>query len=386
LTEALALVLQPDGKLVAAGSSDAGGTGSDDFILARYLPGGSLDPTFGVGGKVTTDFGGRDLAFTLVLQPDGKLVAAGGSPFRGFSSFSLTRYLPDGSLDRTFGTEGKVITEFGGEEVSAIALVLQPDGKLVAAGQGAFAVTSFDFILARYLPDGSLDPTFGVGGKVTTDFGGTVADAEALILQPDGKLVAAGIEGSNVTGTFDFALARYLPNGSLDPTFGVGGKVTTDFGTGERAGALILQPDGKLVAAGFSEFQAPNNTRDFALARYESLLVLEVAIDIKPDEFPNSINPRSREVIPVAILTTDTFDATTVDPLSITFGPNGAIEAHGRGHIEDVDGDGDDDLVLHFRIQETGIQCGDTSASLTGTTFSGFAIEGSDSIQTVGCK
>jgi len=328
LTEALALVLQPDGKLVAAGSSDAGGTGSDDFILARYLPGGSLDPTFGVGGKVTTDFGGRDLAFTLVLQPDGKLVAAGGSPFRGFSSFSLTRYLPDGSLDRTFGTEGKVITEFGGEEVSAIALVLQPDG----------------------------------------------------------KLVAAGIEGSNVTGTFDFALARYLPNGSLDPTFGVGGKVTTDFGTGERAGALILQPDGKLVAAGFSEFQAPNNTRDFALARYESLLVLEVAIDIKPDEFPNSINPRSREVIPVAILTTDTFDATTVDPLSITFGPNGAIEAHGRGHIEDVDGDGDDDLVLHFRIQETGIQCGDTSASLTGTTFSGFAIEGSDSIQTVGCK
>jgi hypothetical protein len=115
-------------------------------------------------------------------------------------------------------------------------------------------------------------------------------------------------------------------------------------------------------------------------------IALQVAIDIKPGEFPNSINPRSQGVIPVAILTTDTFDATTVDPLSITFGPNGAIEAHGRGHIEDVDGDGDDDVVLHFRTQETGIQCGDTSASLTGETFSGQAIQGSDSIVTVACR
>jgi hypothetical protein len=113
---------------------------------------------------------------------------------------------------------------------------------------------------------------------------------------------------------------------------------------------------------------------------------IPVGMDIKPGSDPNSINPNSKGIIPVAILTTNDFDATTIDPLSVEFGPNDAPESHARGHIEDVDGDGDDDLVLHFRTQDTGIQCGDTSASLIGDTFSGQSIEGSDSIKTVGCK
>jgi hypothetical protein len=112
---------------------------------------------------------------------------------------------------------------------------------------------------------------------------------------------------------------------------------------------------------------------------------LDVLIDIKPGSVLNSINPRSRGVIPVAILTTEDFDATTVDPLSVEFGTSGATEAHNRGHIEDVDGDGDDDMVLHFRTQETGIQCGDTEAGLTGETVDGTPFEGSDGIVTVGC-
>jgi hypothetical protein len=111
-----------------------------------------------------------------------------------------------------------------------------------------------------------------------------------------------------------------------------------------------------------------------------------VVLDIKPGDFPNRINPTSNGVIAVAILTTNTFDATTVDPSSVEFGPSGATEAHGKGHIEDVNQDGEPDLVLHFRTQETGIQCGDTSASLTGKTVDGEPIEGSDAIKTVGCN
>jgi hypothetical protein len=111
-----------------------------------------------------------------------------------------------------------------------------------------------------------------------------------------------------------------------------------------------------------------------------------VSIDIKPGSFPNSINPRSRGVIPVAILTTATFDATTVDPTTVFFGKTGTEAAPVHFAFEDVDQDGDTDMILHFNTQDTGIQCGDTSASLTGETFSGQALEGSDSIKTVGCK
>ncbi len=113
--------------------------------------------------------------------------------------------------------------------------------------------------------------------------------------------------------------------------------------------------------------------------------VVPVAIDIKPGSYPNSINPKSKGVIPVAILTDQDFDATTVDVSTVVFGLAGAQPKH-NGHIEDVDGDGDDDLMLHFKTQDTGIQCGDTEATLSGVTFGSQAIEGSDFINTVECK
>ncbi|MGD2205983.1 MAG: hypothetical protein PVH17_04310, partial [Anaerolineae bacterium] len=253
----------PDGKLVAAGSAGRSYY-EDDFALARYNADGSLDTSFDGDGKVTTDFGGGDVGSALVLQPDGKLVAAGESR----DNFALARYNADGSLDTSFDGDGKVTTDFGGID-EVMAIVLQPDGKLVVAGFSGSDSTSdrnYDFALARYNADGSLDSSFDGDGKVTTDFGADSDLGRALVLQPDGKLVVAGESRNN------FALARYNADGSLDSSFDGDGKVTTDFGGGDRGRALVLQPDGKLVVAGVSR----NN---FALARYNADGSLDPSFD-----------------------------------------------------------------------------------------------------------
>src|SRR6185312_12779398 len=174
---------------------------------------GDLDGAFGTGGTVTTDFAGNgDEARAVAVQPDGKIVAAGGA-LGATVDFALVRYRPDGTLDATFGTGGKVTTDFGSAE-QAFAVAVQPDGKIVVAGGGA---TGFE--LARYNADGSLDGTFGAGGKVTTRFGLGLpfTRAHAIVLQPDGKIVVAGTATSATAP--DFGLARYNPNGSLDASF-----------------------------------------------------------------------------------------------------------------------------------------------------------------------
>ena len=139
-----------------------------------------------------------------------------------------------------------------------------------------------------------------------------------------------------------------------------------------------------LDAGTYNFRQQPTDSSFYGIAA--TLATVPVDIDIKPGGDPNSINPNSDGVVPAAILTTDTFDAAQVDPLTVAFGPNGATESDGQSHIQDVDDDGDMDLVLHFNIQDTGIQCGDTEASLTGETFSGDAIEGTDTVKTAGCE
>jgi uncharacterized delta-60 repeat protein len=259
------LAIQPDGKIVVAGNS-YGGFGGPDFALARYLPNGALDPSFGSYGSVHTDFegGSLDEAYVLALRPDGKIVVAGYSELSDRSVFALARYLPNGALDSGFGSHGTVHTDFGsGNAAFVLGLAVQPDGKIAVAGMST-ASGSQDFALARYLPNGTLDATFNGDGTVLTDFGSGSRDwAYALALQPDGKIVVAGV--SNASGNDDFALARYLPNGTLDATFSGDGKVTTSFGSGGAgiAYALALQPDGKIVVAG-GAYGSP----DMALARY----------------------------------------------------------------------------------------------------------------------
>ena len=146
-------------------------------------------------------------------------------------------------------------------------------------------------------------------------------------------------------------------------------------------------PDTPYILFGYHDRNATLNTAIDNLSISDCIdCIEEVDIDIQPGSMPNSINPKSKGQLPVAILTSDAFDATTVDPLSVEFGPNGAAESHGRGHMEDVDGDGDLDLVLHFRTREANIRCGDTTATLTGETFAGQAIQGTDALHTVRCR
>jgi uncharacterized delta-60 repeat protein len=261
---------QSDGKTIAAGAVVL--TGADSaFRLVRYNQDGSLDTTFGTQGKITTDFSaGADSASAVVIQSDGKIIAAGGAGLRPQSgSFALVRYNGDGSLDTSFGISGKVSTDLSGATATALALAVQPDGRIIAAGVAyADALSSSgDFALVRYQPDGSLDGTFGIDGKVITDWSGVLDVARAMGVLSDGRIVAAGTAYLSDLRARPWygVLARYNPDGSVDTTFGARGKVTTDaFATG--IGALAIQSDGKIIAAGGSHSNGASV--DFGLVRY----------------------------------------------------------------------------------------------------------------------
>ena len=267
-----ALAIQSDGKIVAAGYGGGG------LALTRYTITGTLDSSFGTGGKVTTDFPGFSaLAYALAIQSDGKIIAAGHIVTGTIIiDFMLARYNSNGTLDSSFGTGGKVTTDFPGFSALAYALAIQSDGKIIAAGHIVTGTIIIDFMLARYNSNGTLDSSFGTGGKVTTDFNGGIDEAYALAIQSDGKIVAAG-RAFNATGdSTDFGLARYNANGTLDGSFGIGGKVTTDFnGQDDDANALAIQSDGKIVAAGFAQ-NADRTSIYFALARYNANGTLDV--------------------------------------------------------------------------------------------------------------
>jgi uncharacterized delta-60 repeat protein len=255
------IAIQGDGKVVAVGTYNAFTT-AQDFAVARFNTDGSPDGTFGNGGLVTTDLSGRnDQARGVVVQPDGKIVVGGGTLTASFrDQFALTRYNPDGTLDTSFGPDhtGKVITPMGSDDFNLWDLALQADGKIVAVGDHG------NFLLARYNPDGSLDSTFGTGGIVTTGgLLGSGGQALSAAIQPDGKIVAAG---QTVGGRLAFA--RYNPDGSLDSGFGSGGIVVAFFDPfhGQNIQGIALQADGKIVGTGVYN-SATNATSDIGLAR-----------------------------------------------------------------------------------------------------------------------
>jgi uncharacterized delta-60 repeat protein len=279
---ASAVLVQPDGKILVAGGAYPLFVFAGNFELVRYNPDGSLDAGFGNGGIVTTNFGHGSYAFGLALQPDGKIIAA-GTVFVDFSTddssdtdFGLARYHPDGTLDETFGSGGKLLTDFAGYNDDAMAVLIQPDGKIVAVGSAKDPFTFYDFALARYLPDGTLDTAFGQGGRKRTDFGVQNFDrAHSAVLQPDGKIVAAGF-ASLAFGDTRYAAARYNADGSLDRTFADKGRTRLHVGSCcERVNSVLLQPDGKLVLVGFPDSESSDS--DFVLMRLDATGALDPA-------------------------------------------------------------------------------------------------------------
>jgi uncharacterized delta-60 repeat protein len=282
-----AMAIQGDGRIMLAGTVVRSATGAD-FLLVRFLASGAPDTSFGSTGllpnltaSVTTDFGGQDHATSLAIRSDGTIVAAGQSQAFLDSYFVVARYSANGALDNTFGSFGRVATNFvasdhgGATGDAAFGVAVQSDGKIVVVGRAETntGLATTDIALARYNANGSLDTTFGTGGKVTTAFVPTnnqvYDDAFAVVIQPDGRIVVAGYTGLAFEEVF--AVARYNVNGTLDSTFGNGGKVTTDR-RGIIAYGVAIQKillEGMLVVAG--EGSPPNASASrLTLARFDA--------------------------------------------------------------------------------------------------------------------
>ncbi|NOT35957.1 MAG: T9SS type A sorting domain-containing protein [Saprospiraceae bacterium] len=257
-------VLQRDGKIVVGGY--CGIFPNRDFALTRYNSNGTLDNTFGNGGTVITPIlTSGDLGNSVAIQSDGKILLGGSTDNSANSDMAIIRYNTNGTLDNTFDSDGIVITAIGTGSEIIRSVAVQADGKIVVAGFSYTSASfSYDFIVARYNSNGSLDNTFGTAGIRTTSIINSENDyGESIAIQHDGKIIVGGY---SFTGYL--LMARYNINGSLDPTFGNAGKVSTDFRCAYPNNySVALQKDGKILIGGYSRLRSVNS--DFALARYD---------------------------------------------------------------------------------------------------------------------
>ncbi len=331
--EARSLAMQNDGKLIAAGYSNKGGR--DNFALVRYTIDGNKDFTFGNNGIVITPLGISSYSNKVLIQPDGKIVLVGSSKSNNQSdyNFTLARYNSDGTLDNTFGHNGAVFTTIGTSMSYPYSAQIQIDRKIVVAGlsfNGKKVIT-----LVRYKVDGSLDNTFGSGGVVTTPIGVSDSEARSVAIQEDGKIVVAG-DYSNGFNNNDFVIARYDSNGVLDFSFGTNGITLTPIGEhNDEPNSVIIQNDGKIIAAGHKYNLSEG---DFALVRYNSNGLLD-------DSFGNngikitSIENSSEKAYAVAklsngkIVATGSIDSDTDGSNSIT------IRYNADGSLDNTFGD-----------------------------------------------
>ena len=299
------IAIQQDGKIVAAGTSYQAVSNNNIYVFAltRYNSNGSMDNTFGTNGSVTTalQISGNlqqdNEAKSVIIQKDGKIIIGGYTSSNNQTYFALIRYNSNGSLDNTFNTNGIAVTAVGAESDAINSLAIQSDGKIVAAGFSEIGYYQYEFALARYNTNGSLDNTFGANGLVTSAIEQS-SEANSVTMQSDGKIVVAGF--SNDGSRNDFALARYNENGSLDNTFGTNGTTTTPFYADDEATSVVIQSDGKIVAAGMCEYNNFYNLYGFAVMRYTGSSGPVNAVSVTADlpkayalyqNYPNPFNP-----------------------------------------------------------------------------------------------
>jgi uncharacterized delta-60 repeat protein len=250
-----AIVDAHDRVLVASAVSDPGHR--DDFAVKRFLPDGTPDPTFSGDGLARIDVGGADQAETLAIDSHGRIVVGG---WRGAYEFwlAIVRLNPNGTLDRSFSGDGKVVSDYI-HASPFVPIAIDQRDRIVGAGE-AWSGGKLGFGVARYNADGSFDQSFG---KVVTHFGWSKATDVAVDSQ--GRVLAGGEGFASGAASRVFALARYRSDGSLDPSFGGDGKVTTDFGAtneGAEIGGIAIDSRGKILAAGHVDYETP------AIARY----------------------------------------------------------------------------------------------------------------------
>ncbi len=253
--QAISVTLDKNDKIIVGGFASA--NEHFDFAIARYNNDGSLDDSFSEDGLQTTNFGNTDdFCQSVIVQDDGKIIAAGYNYDFVNSDFkiAIVRYNPNGTPDNSFGKRGKINSESGFAVPNGAAI--QMDGKVVVISKPS------DYVLLRYNNDGTPDNTFGNKGMLAIDF--SLYEINDLVIQNDKKILIAG------HGPFfntDFLLARFTADGKVDNTFSDDGKLVIDFGsTSEFLSSIVVQPDGKIIAGGVT--QTSDNINTIALARY----------------------------------------------------------------------------------------------------------------------
>ena len=258
------LLIKPDGKILTAGSVDMA-TFESTPVLVQLNADGSIDSSFGTDGKMEQHIDNIEKITDMGLAKDGKILVSGQiKNWEYVGDFALIRFLQNGRLDSSFGTDGIVKTDFNNDSLNnlkvenAMGLIVLPDGSIVMAGYNYTSPATF--ALAKYKVNGFLDSTFGAAGKVTTSVFGLYSFANDILADPSGNLFVSGYAGNN------FAIAKYFSTGKPDSSFGKNGIDTTDFfGFSDMAFSSALQTDGKIILAG----QAGGNTNySIALARY----------------------------------------------------------------------------------------------------------------------